>query len=96
MTLDVGLQLPLAGLMVLSGYLHAPLPSGNQTYPPILIVHGRQDSVIPLRAAHQTRDRLLDLGATVEYHEFDMGHEVQPIVFSQMRSFMVKIASSTR
>lgn len=89
MTLDVGCHLPVAGLIVLSGYLHPPairpLP---QTFPPILMVHGRQDPVVPLTAAQQARDVLTQAGAEVVYREFDMGHEIQPQVLTLIREFI--------
>lgn len=91
MTLDVGLSLPLAGLMVLSGYTHAPIASSatkSFASAPILMVHGRQDAVVPLIAAHHTRDRLIAAGATVDYEEFDMGHEIAPIVLNRMQKFI--------
>ncbi|HEY9872970.1 MAG TPA: alpha/beta hydrolase [Candidatus Obscuribacterales bacterium] len=88
MTLDVGLNLPLAGLIVLSGYLH-PIPeSTNRTFPPVLIVHGRQDSMVPLSSAYKTRDTLTTLGVAVQYHEFDMGHEIRPEVLALIQSFV--------
>lgn len=91
MTLDVGLHLPLAALMVLSGYLHAPARLTTHTdftAPPVLMVHGRQDSVVPLSSAHQARDRLLALSIPVTYYELDMGHEIQPQVLGLMQSFI--------
>ena len=91
MTLDVGERLPLAGLMVLSGYLHAPLQPQQTSLPPILMIHGRQDQVVPLQAAHQTRDSLQALGIAPQYQEYDMGHEVQPIAFSQIQSFVKEL-----
>lgn len=91
MTLDVGSSLPLAGLMSLSGYLHAPIQPPPLPIPPILMVHGRQDAVVPLVAAHQARDRLLALGASVQYHEFEMGHEIQLMVLEQMQQFIAAI-----
>jgi phospholipase/carboxylesterase len=87
MSLEVGLELPLAGIMVLSGYLHKPIGKSLHK-PPILMIHGRQDPVVPLQAAHQTRDRLCQAGATVQYEEFDMGHEVSPIVLARMQTFI--------
>jgi phospholipase/carboxylesterase len=75
MTLDIGLQLPLAGMMVLSGYCHAPLTKAVSDRP-ILIIHGRQDPVVPLEKAQTTQSELTALGMTVTYHEFDMGHEL--------------------
>lgn len=88
MALDVGLTLPLAGLIALSGYLH-PLEAGPlQQTPPILIVHGRQDTVVPLRAALTARDTLTAAGAAVEYHEFEMGHEIRPEVLPLLNQFV--------
>lgn len=88
MTLDVGLTLPLAGLIALSGYLH-PLESGSlQQAPPILIVHGRQDAIVPLRAALTARDTLTAAGAAVAYHEFEMGHEIRPEVLPLLHQFV--------
>lgn len=88
MTLDVGIDLPLAGLMVLSGYLHAPLQPQRSPLPPALVIHGRQDTVVPLAAAQQVRDRLQALGVNLTYQEYDMGHEIQPIVLNQMQMFV--------
>lgn len=99
MTLDVGINLPLAALMALSGYLHAPpliaslgtnAPSGTkaQKVPPVLMVHGRQDAVVPLSASHQARNSLIAAGVGVQYHELDMGHEIRPVVLEIMQSFI--------
>jgi phospholipase/carboxylesterase len=88
MTLDVGLTLPLAGLMVLSGYLHGAISPLETAIPPLLMVHGRQDAVVPLRAAQIARDRLATLGAKIQYQEFDMGHEISPQVLNEMQQFI--------
>ncbi len=90
MTLDVGLTLPLAGLVSLSGYLHStPKPIAGQSLPPVLIVHGRQDRVVPLSEAQRARNTLTALGVAVKYQEFDMGHEIPPAVLAVMRNFVV-------
>lgn len=107
MTLEVGLDLPLAALMVLSGYAHGPLAvkpmepvkpiepvkpgEPGRNLPKILMVHGQFDQVVPLQAAHQARDRLTELGAQVQYHELKMGHEIQPVVLKLMQSFIEEI-----
>jgi phospholipase/carboxylesterase len=90
MTLDVGLSLPLAGLVVMSGYLHpsvATLNKGN--FPPTLIMHGTQDEVVPLQAAIKSRDVAQSLGVAVEYHEFAMGHEINFQMLEVLRTFVV-------
>ena len=94
MTLDVGLSLPLGGLIALSGYLHPTNPA-NGNFPPVLIVHGRQDSVVPLKAAVSARDKLMALGVSVQYHEFDMAHEIRPEVFPLILNFVMGVTSQT-
>lgn len=87
MTLDVGLSLPLAGLVILSGYLH-PNPPIINSIPPVLIVHGTQDTMVPISAAQKTHSTLLSMGATVQYQEFSMGHEIQPAVLTLIQDFV--------
>ncbi|WP_431632953.1 alpha/beta hydrolase [Alkalinema pantanalense] len=91
MTIEVGLELPLAGCMVLSGYHHGPIPT--LTSPPkTLMVHGRMDNVVPLAAAQETRDRLLEAGVDLQYEEFvTMGHEVSNPVLDRMQTFIQQI-----
>ena len=75
MTLDVGPQLPLAAMVILSGYSHTPIVP-CVTARPVLVIHGRQDPVVPLVKAQATRQQLTDQALPVTYQEFDMGHEV--------------------
>ncbi len=92
MTLDVGLKLPLGGLVVMSGYLHPDLATtaqGNLT--PCLIMHGRYDQVVPLAAAVKAREFMESVGGAVQYHEFDVGHEIQPHMLDVLRSFVVNV-----
>lgn len=90
MTLDVGLTLPLAGLVVMSGYLHpGAAKTVKNNYPPTLIMHGRLDEVVPLAAAVQARETLTSLGVALEYHEFNMGHEISLDMLEALRNFVV-------
>ncbi len=90
MTLDVGLTLPLAALCSLSGYLHyQPQAKENQTFPPTMIIHGKQDPVVPLEAAVKARDELTKIGVAVQYQEFDMGHEVQEPAIALFKQFIM-------
>lgn len=86
--LDVGLHLPVAGLMILSGYLHPDLLAPT-TCPPITILHGRQDEVVPIEAAWQIRTQLMNWGAIVQYHELEMGHTIIPEELKIMRQFVL-------
>ena len=83
MTLQTGLRYSqtLAGLMCLSGYL--PLAdavaserhAANQQTP-IFMAHGRGDSVVQINRAEASRDLLIELGYTIEWHEYMMQHSV--------------------
>ncbi len=89
MTLDIGTHLPVAGLVVLSGYLHPlevrPLP---KMFPPILMIHGRQDTVVQIAIARKSHEALVQAGAKVDYHELDMGHEIQPEAIRLIQNFV--------
>jgi len=87
MTLDRGLSLPLQGLCVLSGYLHSQIEVKDYP-PPVLIIHGKQDLVVPLRVAQRAKDELTQLGVNIEYHELDMGHEIVTQVITLMHNFI--------
>ncbi|MBD0343390.1 MAG: alpha/beta hydrolase [Coleofasciculus sp. Co-bin14] len=89
MTLDVGLGLPLAGLISMSGYLHQTPQDVEPPLPSVLIVHGKQDTVVPLSAARRVRDYLLRLGAPMQYKEFDIGHEISAEVLEVVREFIL-------
>jgi phospholipase/carboxylesterase len=88
MTLDVGSQLPVAALLVLSGYLHDAVAAAPGSTPPILMVHGLQDPVVPIEAAREAKHALVEQGAAVDYHELVMGHEIRPIVLEMIQSFV--------
>jgi phospholipase/carboxylesterase len=90
MSLDVGLHLPLKGLIILSGYLHTPIAPLQAATPPLLMVHGRQDLVVPLAAAVNAKQRLVDRGVKVTYEEMEMGHEIQIEVLELMKKFVAE------
>jgi phospholipase/carboxylesterase len=89
MTLEIGLDLPVAGLMVLSGYLH-PKVEPPQVTPPVLIVHGTQDDVVSILAARESQQQLTEWGVDVKYQEFSMGHSIVPAVLDVVRKFVTK------
>ncbi|MDJ0568606.1 MAG: alpha/beta hydrolase [Pleurocapsa sp. MO_192.B19] len=90
MTLDVGLTLPFAALCSFSGYLHyQPQPQENRTFPPTMIIHGKQDPVVPLEAATKAKDELTKMGVSVQYQEFEMAHEVQEPAIALFKQFIV-------
>lgn len=71
----------LAGILALSTYVHdhehlvdeLTLDSLNT---PIFMAHGIQDPMIPITRAITGREALLGLNYQVEWHEYQMGHQV--------------------
>ncbi len=88
MTLEIGLDIPVAGLIVMSGYVHPDRSKPAQKSPPVLIVHGRQDDVVPISVAQTARETLIQWGVEVQSQEFDMGHSIVPEVLDVVRSFV--------
>ncbi|BAZ14790.1 phospholipase/carboxylesterase [Calothrix sp. NIES-4071] len=94
MTLDVGLKLPVAGLVSMGGYWHDITNSDNDNKDffaaPTLIMHGKQDSVVPLSAAIRACEAIKALGVEVQYEEFDAEHEINIEMLEVLRNFILK------
>jgi phospholipase/carboxylesterase len=71
-----------AGILAFSGFVptvegwEPDLASREQLR--AFIAHGRQDPVIDVAFARRARDLLSGAGLTVEYHESDVGHQIDP------------------
>ena len=71
----------IAGIMALSTYLPlnesvaAERSAANQDVP-IFMAHGAQDPMIILPRATSSRDKLVELGYAVEWHQYAMPHSV--------------------
>jgi phospholipase/carboxylesterase len=72
---------PLGGIMALSTYLpqreqaDAGAIAANRGTP-VLLCHGRHDTVLPFALGELARDTLRGLGYTVQWQAYPMGHEV--------------------
>ena len=98
MALRVGLELEptLAGVISLSGFLAgAPrIERRRSPMPPSLIVHGRQDSVVLVDLARQTKQVLEAIGARTEYYELDCGHEIPGAAIALVEQFLKRIPAA--
>jgi len=63
--------IPLTALQALR-----PVDEAGLRGKPFIILHGKQDPMIPLAWAQQARDTLTRLGADLAYYEFPMAHNV--------------------
>ena len=71
-----------AGVLAFSGFM--PTIEGWQPALeqrrglPVFISHGTRDPVISVEFAREARQRLLDAGLSVSYHEFESAHHIDP------------------
>jgi phospholipase/carboxylesterase len=74
-------SIPLAGVLALSTYLPLSDRISSEARPetkvtPIFMAHGRGDPVVPFELGVVSREALIRLGYTVEWHEYTMQHSV--------------------
>lgn len=84
MALHVGLrrQMPVAAIVGYSGMLTggAQLKHEIKSKPPVLLVHGSHDSVVPVAALHAAESELGHLGIAVTTHiSKGVDHTVDPV-----------------
>lgn len=70
---------PLAGVLALSTYLPLAQLAAKEistSTPPIFMAHGRSDPVVPHALGLASRDKLLALGCSLDWHDYAMQHSV--------------------
>lgn len=85
MAYDLALRDPahFAGLAALSSWLPEPVTArfpkvaAHEGFP-VLVIHGTEDSMLPVERARESRELLRPLGVTITYREFAMAHEIRP------------------
>jgi phospholipase/carboxylesterase len=95
-TLRYGLPRPddFAGLVVLSGFfrdadeLRPRLPAKRDI--PIFMAHGRQDQVVALAQARETKAFLEEAGYKPLYREYDMAHQVSEGVLRDLSAWLLE------
>jgi phospholipase/carboxylesterase len=97
MAYAAGLQNPdsISGIAALSGYV--PDKSGLTLRLdrlrgfPVFISHGVYDEVIPVNLGRASAEALKAEGASVVYHEYEMGHEVREETLRDLRVWLMKL-----
>ncbi|MES2683308.1 MAG: carboxylesterase [Pseudomonadota bacterium] len=95
MALHTGLRFhaPLAGIVGLSGYLPVESTLAAEAHAenlktPILLVHGKQDPVVPYSMGSGSRDVLVQLGYPVQWLEYPMQHQVVMEEIEEVGAFL--------
>ncbi len=84
----------LGGIIGYCGALLAPetLPVEIRSHPPVLLVHGRQDSVVPFAAMQAAETALRGVGVGVEtMSRPDLGHGIDPEGLGAGIAFLHKV-----
>jgi phospholipase/carboxylesterase len=94
--LGLRMQHRLAGMMALSTYVHdhehlAGEVSFASIDTPIFMAHGVADPMIPIARAVTSRETLLGLNYQVEWHEYQMGHQVCPEEIKDLEAWLNRI-----
>ncbi|QHE84921.1 alpha/beta hydrolase [Hydrogenophaga sp. BPS33] len=98
MTLMTGLRAPqrLAGLVGLSGYLPmaettaAERGEANRATP-IFLAHGEHDPMVTIDRATASRDALLTMGYSVEWHAYPMEHSVCGEEVDDLNAWLLRV-----
>lgn len=95
MALHVGLRRPraVAAVVGYSGMLTgtAELAHKNFPKPPVLLVHGTADPVVPIAALHIAESELKHLGVEVTTHvSYGVAHTVDPVGLRLGRDFLAE------
>jgi phospholipase/carboxylesterase len=95
MALHVGprRQRPLAGIIGYSGALVAPerLPDEARSQPPVLLVHGDRDELVPAESTLEAAEGLASAGIQVEWHfSPGQGHTIAPDGLSLGTGFLAR------
>ena len=96
MALHVGLRRtkPLAGIIGFSGLLAGPevLPAEIRSRPPVLLVHGDSDQMLPHQLTEEAAVALKANGVPVEFHiAKGIGHGIDQMGLSLAARFLVQV-----
>ncbi len=84
MAVAAGCDLPLAGLIACSAYPH-PNWQAPVIRPPVLLLHGRNDDVVPYSAAVALNNDLSQGDQTCDVFSFDNGHAIPVNAQAEMK-----------
>ncbi len=81
---------PLAGIMALSTYCPMSEQFHLHRQTPILMAHGKFDTVIPMAIAKQSAEALTERGYAIEWHQYPMEHQVCAEEIGEISTWLIK------
>jgi phospholipase/carboxylesterase len=86
----------LGGIMGLSTYLPQPEQQGSEAIAasraaPVLLCHGRHDTVLPFTLGELARDSLRRLGYAVQWQAYPIGHEVCAAEIEDIAAWLARV-----
>jgi phospholipase/carboxylesterase len=95
MTIHVGLTQPekFTGAIILSSRMITPslLKPHSTVGFPVFMAHGTMDNVISIEDARSTKSQLTEMGCLVEYHEYQMAHNITNQVLDDIKKWIPSI-----
>ena len=94
MTIHSGISSNIAysGAIILSSKIFINTPIGIDINKPdntrIFMTHGKLDTVISIEEGRMTRKKLINLGFHVDYYEYNIGHEINLEILSELSKWL--------
>ncbi len=89
-----------AGLLIFSGFIPTVAGWAPALEPrrglPVFIAHGRRDPVMDVSFAHRARELLVAGGVSVEYHESEAGHHIDPAHAREATGWLARVLPTPR
>lgn len=84
----------LGGVIGLSGLLFPFIElNENRKDVPIMLAHGKWDSVIPYQLSQESYQRLTEDRFNVKFHTFDDEHTIEESTMEEMKDFLTKLST---
>ena len=91
MALEAGCDLPLAGVISCSGSPH-PNWNPSSTHPRVLLLHGKQDAVVPFEAMAEIQSRLIQDRCLMR--SFENGHTIPEEMMQPLAGFVSDVLNA--
>ncbi len=94
MAIHAGVHFPFAGIIGCSSYFHPDFRPPVQS-PPIFLMHGRSDNVVPFEASKKLVEMFEKNNSDIEFHAFNGSHEIPQSSYENIVLFLRKYFQKT-